>query len=90
MRHLYTGTTEYVAATITSSVTLDAQVVEFRFGPSAGWITGAWTGTAATQRQARVLINSGNIPAAGTYDLYVRVTDSPEIPIVNAGRITVH
>lgn len=90
MRHLYTGTEEYLTVTVTGTGTLSTQAVAFRFGPSASWITAAWIGTAATRRQARALITAANLPAAGTYDLYVRVTDSPETPIALAGQVTVH
>ena len=89
MRHLYVGTTEYVVVTVYTSVTLDAQAVHFSFDRSV-WVAAAWLGTAATQRQARALINAGNLPAAGTYDLYVRVNDGTEIPIMSAGKVTVH
>ena len=89
MRHLYIGTTEYLSVTVYAGVTLDAQVVALSFDRST-WISAAWTGTAATQRQARALINAGNIPAVGTYAVYVRVTDSPEIPVMAAGQVTVH
>ena len=89
MRHLYVGTTEYVSATVYAEVTLSAQAVHFSFDRST-WIAATWQGTAATQRQARALINAGNLPVAGTYDLYVRVNDGTEIPILSAGKVTVH
>ena len=89
MRHVYIGTTEYVEATIYAGVSLSAQAVAFSFDRAA-WITAAWTGSAGTQRDARALVNTGNLPAAGTYDLYVRVTDNPEIPVFSVGKVTVH
>jgi len=89
MRHLYTGTTEYLTARVIASVTLDAQVVSFSFDRTT-WITAAWTGTAATTREARALINAGNIPVAGTHTLYVRINDGTEIPVISAGPVTVH
>lgn len=89
MRHLYTGTTEYLTVTVYATVTLDAQAVHFSFD-RATWIAATWLGTAATQRQARALINAGNIPAVGTATLYVRVNDGTEIPVTAAGQVTVH
>ena len=89
MRHLYVGTTEYVTATVYAGVTLDAQAVHLSFDRST-WIAATWIGSAATQRQAKALINAGNLPVAGTYDLYVRVNDGTEIPVMSAGQVTVH
>lgn len=90
MRHLYTGTEEYLTVTVTATVELNTQAVAFRFGTTGAWITAAWTGTADERRQARALMTAANLPAAGTYDLYVRVTSAPETPVVVAGQVTVH
>ena len=91
MRHLYAGTTEYLTVTVYASVSLDAQAVHLSFDRTT-WIAATWLGTAATQRQARALVNSGNMPAATTtpYTLYVRVNDGTEIPVMSAGQVTVH
>jgi len=33
--------------------------------------------------------NTANVLTVGTYDVKVRVTDSPEVPVINAGTIVI-
>lgn len=89
MKHIYLGTAEYLTVTVYAPLILDTQAVAFSFDRTT-WITAAWLGSAAPQRQARALINAGNTPAAGTYTLFVRVTDGSEVPIAAAGQVTIH
>lgn len=85
--------TEYVEAVVTSDVTLDAQVVEFVISSTAPvdgtvWTAGAWAGSAGTTRTARILVGptDGALdPGKGRYTVYVRVVDTPEIPVIEAG-----
>lgn len=88
MRYLYTGTTEFLTVTVTSNLTLDAQPVYISFDRTE-WLTASWTGAAGTTRSARVLLDSTNLPPPGKHPVYVKVTDSPEIPVVRADDITV-
>jgi hypothetical protein len=54
---------------------------------SATWIT--LTNTAISpQYRARVLVSSGQL-AVGIYTVYVKITSSPEIPVLPAGQIRV-
>jgi hypothetical protein len=90
-RSIVRGTTEYIYVTVTSgdaAITLNAQPVVFSFD-NANWITGEWVGSAATTRQARFLLTPALTPAKANNVLYVRVTDSPEIPDMHAGRLFV-
>lgn len=87
--------TEYVEATITSDVTLNTQPVEFAILTSAPvdattWTAGAWVGSAATTRVARILVgpDAGALdPGVGRYRVYVRVDDTPEKPVIDAGSL---
>lgn len=83
--------TEYLHGPVTANVTLDAQVVEVAFvtpssavpDASTSWITAAWEGSPGLTRTWRVLIGpSTTAPlAAGAYGVWVRVHDTPEIPV---------
>ncbi len=87
---------EYVRVPVTASVVLDTQVVEMALtaSTSAGqapavpttWQAATWVGTAGTTRSARLLIGP---LAAGTYDVWIKFTDSPEAPARVAGKVTV-
>ena len=88
-RHVYEGTTEYLTATLTATVTLDAQPVAFSFD-GVTYTSASWVGAAAKRRKAQILLNAGNWPGAGTRTVYVKVTDSPEIPVINVGQVTFH
>lgn len=59
--------------------------------PSSGdWLTGSWE-TIATVPYARVLIGPGGTRqlAGGFYDVYVRITDNPERPVIGPRQIEV-
>lgn len=83
--------TEYLHGPVTASATLDTQTVEVAFvtpasavpSDATSWITATWEGGAATTRTWRVLIGPGSAAplAAGSYGVWVRITDTPEVPI---------
>ena len=85
------ASTEYLHGLVTASVPLDTQVVEVAFITPSGsnpddttaWITAAWTGTAANQRTWQLLIGPGSATplAVGSYGVWCRVHDDPEIPV---------
>lgn len=88
-RVIYRGTTEYLDVDVTSDVELAAQVVQVAFDRGT-WLTAAWIGAAGTTRTCRVLLNAGNIPADRTDStVFVKVTDTPEIPVFSAGPIKI-
>lgn len=63
--------------------------------PVAGdWKAATWETDATTEpdtRYARCLVGPGGTVtlAAGFYDVYVKVTDAPEVPILKAGQLRV-
>jgi hypothetical protein len=88
------GSKEYVSATVTADVTLSAQTVEvaIRAGTQAAfvWLPAQWVGTSGTIRQCRTTspVDFTAYPKTA-HEVYVRVTDSPEIPVLHAGTLTV-
>lgn len=81
-----TGSIEYVNASVTGDVTLDTQAVAMAImavgtKPTAGdWVAAAWTGVAGTTRSCRRLL--AGTEAAGLYRVFVKVTDTPEVPVL--------
>lgn len=93
------GTVEYVKAVVTADVTLtDSMTVELslstgnnNIGYTHNWLTGAWDGTEATTRTARTgsAVTFDSTYPKGSYTLFVRLTDNPEVPLINAGQVRV-
>jgi hypothetical protein len=76
-------------------------VVEFAFTPVGNrlpdtWFTGSWDGTqpvpGTTAYRAQVLVgpgSSGPVLAVGKYQVWIRVTDSPEVPVLPVGQLAI-
>ena len=84
---------EYVKVPVTapdgsdlSTQAVSIAVIDATARPVTGdWKTGSWDGNTA-----KVLIGPGALPLApGNYKVWVKVTDSPEVPVLVAGTITV-
>lgn len=88
-RTIIRGSTEYLDITVRCDFTLSAQPVAFSFDEGATWLTAAWIGTAGLTRTARLLIDDTNAPSGTGAKVYVKITDSTEIPILDAGRLNV-
>lgn len=84
------GSVEYLYADVTSNLTLDTQPVEMAYATTidsvSAWETATWEGAAATARTAKALFT---FDAVGTFTVFVRITDNPEVPIVEAGKLKV-
>jgi hypothetical protein len=83
------GSVEYLYADLTGDITLDG-TVEMGLGAGADvvtWTTAEWVGVPDFSRSARVLLD-GTMDT-GTYYLFARVTDNPEVPIVVCGRVRI-
>lgn len=80
-------TLEYLVTTVTAPVDPTADVVEFAFvapftEPGAlDWSAGQWV--AGTTYDARILVGPGGTVTLteGDYNAWIRITDSPEIPV---------
>ncbi|MEU1800892.1 hypothetical protein [Streptomyces sp. NPDC019937] len=75
--------------------------VEFAFtrvpaapGPS-DWVTGSWDGTTprlpGSTYVAQCLVGPGGAITlvAGTYTMWIRITDTPEVPVINVGIVKI-
>jgi hypothetical protein len=85
----------YLKVPITSALPVVNDDVSFAFvQPAAApgdsdWLSGNWE--AGTPPYARCLIGPGGTIALahGLYDVFVRITDDPEIPVLNVGLLEV-
>jgi hypothetical protein len=97
--------TEYLIVPVSARVngilinpTADAVAFAFKAegadpGP-ADWLTGSWAATTPLNNyyQAQILVGpgaGGNILAIGTYVVWLRITDNPEVPVRQPGTITI-
>lgn len=79
---------ELQAEVVTSNGTvLDTQPVEMSLDGTT-WFTGTWLGTAGTMREVEALIDFGTV-YKGTYDVRVKVTNTPSLPIFFVGQVKV-
>jgi hypothetical protein len=81
------GTVEYLKAVVTCDFTLDAQPVAIRLD-SGAWQPATWVGAAGLVRTAEALVDFASV-TPGRHTVYVKVTDTPEVPILSAGPIHV-
>lgn len=89
-RTMYTGTIEYLTVTVVADVSLDnSDAVAISFD-RVTWLTATWLGSAGMTRQCQVLLGAGNaLPTKPSQTVYVRVTDNPEAPVLNAGTLII-
>ena len=89
---------EYLHIPVTSDVTLDAQPVSLAFTATAVrlddavmWNDAEWAGDPGTSRTCRLLTGPGAAaaPGPGIWNVWVKVTSSPEIPVRHAGQIKI-
>lgn len=92
--------TEYVKSRVTATVGCVAynptgDVVEVAF-PAPGvsptvWSVGSWE-TCGTTYYARILVGpAGTVTLpVGTYTMWLRITDAPEIPVMEAGTLRIY
>lgn len=51
----------------------------------------SWTAAVVVDGHAALLVGpgTGNVLAAGSYRVWAKVTDSPEVPVVDCGMVTI-
>lgn len=85
------GSVEYLYVDVTGDVVLDSQPVRLAFATtltsSSTWVDATWMGSAGTSRSCRYLLDG--LLAVGKVNIFVKITDSPEIPIIKAGTLRV-
>lgn len=87
---------EYVHAPITgdftTSMTVQMAIITADTEPVTGdWKTAAWDGTDGNA-DAKILIGTGTSVGAlteGVYGVWVKITATPEIPVICSGRIRI-
>lgn len=88
---------EYARVTLTADVTLDSQTVELAFmssrqaEPTSGdWKTATWLTAVGKTRKAGVLVGPGELELAkGTWYMWFRLADTPEVPARYAGQLVI-
>jgi hypothetical protein len=83
------GSIEYVVVTVTSDVTLGTQPVVLSLDKGVTWLPCTWVGDPGTTRKARTTDTVTFDPAMPATEVLVRVTDTPEVPIIRAGVLNV-
>lgn len=83
------GSEEYLTVTVTADVELDAQPVSISIDNKATWLPATWVGDPGTTRKARTSSPVTFSATPRAYSVHVKVTDSPEVPIIRAGSFSV-
>lgn len=86
--------TEYLKTVVTADYDVVDDVVEWAFLASSAspadattWIVGDW---APSSTNARLLVGpDGHELAVGEYSVWLRINDSPEIPVRRIGYLTI-
>jgi hypothetical protein len=86
-REFIQGSVEYLDVSVTADVNLTG-TVQFSLDRGATWDAATWQGSAATTRTARLLLDTSELDQSG-YPVWVKLSDTPETPIVSAGTIAV-
>lgn len=77
-----------------------ADAVAFAFMPqpannnpgSGDWHTGTWATTGSNTYTAQILVgpaNNGTPLAVGIYNVWIKITDNPEVPIIQIDTLTI-
>lgn len=77
-----------------------ADIVQFAFMPQPAnanpgltdWHTGNWVTTGTTTYLAQILLGpgpGGTALATGTYNVWIKITDNPEIPVAQIDTLTI-
>lgn len=86
-RSFVQGTVEYLDIVVSADVSLTG-TVEFSLDRGETWIEATWTGSAGLTRTARYLLDTSAVDK-DVYDVRVRLADTPEQPVIEAGLIEI-
>lgn len=88
-RKIIKGAVEYLVLPVVETTGNDLdQPVEISIDRGETWSTAEWVGDPGPSRSARILIDTTTM-TAGRYPAWLRLTDAPETPWVNAGMWTI-
>lgn len=82
------GSIEYLDVVVTADVNLTG-AVEFSLDRGTAWVTAVWIGSAGLVRTARYLLDTTAMDRGSSYPVWVRLADTPEVPVVSAGSIRI-
>lgn len=81
-------TKEYLVVEVECSINPTSDTVQFAFTTGdnpiiTDWISGSWEAGTTSPYTCKVLIGAGSskVLTAGSYYVWVKITDSPEIPV---------
>jgi hypothetical protein len=88
---------QYLEAPITAATDPTADTVQFalvQIGTApqpSDWVTGSWGTTVGSKYFPRVLVgpSSSLVLTKGYYDVYAKITDNPEQPVLHLGVLEV-
>lgn len=82
--------TVYIWVPVIAPLDLSADPVSLAFKTTGKPSGGDWHAAAWDDKAARILIGPGGVAlTAGTYTVWVKVTDDPEIPVIPAGSLVI-
>lgn len=90
-RTLYRGTVEYIGGTATADdVLTDDDTIAVSFDRTT-WMDAEWVGAEGVSREWRILLGDTNpLPTVdGSFEVFLRITDNPEVPVIKAGDLTI-
>lgn len=86
------GSVEYITATVTADVPLTMPVeLSLSRGDTHTWLPATWEGAPGETRNVRTLnvVTFDDTYEASAYSVCVRLTDNPEMPVIDAGRLNI-
>jgi hypothetical protein len=84
------GSREYLYADLQTDRVLGEQAIALSISSTRipeAWLTAEWVGVPARARSARVLLDGTLLP--GVYNVFARITDAPEAPIIPVGKLRI-
>ena len=84
------GSIEYIYAELSADRMLDDQAISMAVTTAASpgsWVAASWVGEPGFYREARILLDGSLTP--GRYNVFARISDQPEAPIINVGKLRI-
>lgn len=85
---------EYLTVLVTADIELNGQPVDIAATDhhdqpgDDDWVEATWIGATGNTRKAQILVDDADL-SVGPWSVWVRVTDSPEIPVIRAGTLVI-
>lgn len=84
------GNEEFLEYEVTANVELDAQTVEITLD-RVTYLEAEWIGDPGNTRSCRTVlpVTNANLPGPQAFEVFIRITDTPEVPLFLAETINV-